>query len=118
MNDNNTLRVSRHSLSDRKDPRIVFGANCVWWDSIDKAGRMKPELPLPCCPYCKSVLMEIPNIEAWNESVDHYEAKGHPGYRAFVDWMRGKCFRSSKDAQAAYALEGGEVDIGERKEGP
>lgn len=99
-NNNNTLRIS-------SDPRIVFGANCVWWDSIDKAGLMLPSVPIPCCPHCKGVLMEIPSIEEWNESVANYEAKGHPGYRAFVDWMRGKCFKSTREAQVAYALEGG-----------
>ena len=82
-----------------KDTRIVCGASCVWWDSIDKVSK---RMPIPTCPHCGGVLFEIPSIEDWWKMVDQYEAAGHPGYHAIVEWMRSKCFKSLTMATAAY----------------
>ncbi|TAL28984.1 MAG: hypothetical protein EPN98_21315 [Phenylobacterium sp.] len=88
----------------RPDRRIVYGANCVWWDSIDKvAAKPTPSgRGLPCCPHCGSVLMEVPSIEHWNRNMDRYEADGHPGYRAMMEWSRGKCFPTMTALRAAH----------------
>jgi len=92
-----------------KDERIVYGARCVWWDSIDKASKTKDsKFALPCCPHCGSVLFEVPSIEGWMDSVDAHEKKGHPGYRKLVEWCRGRCFRTMGDAVAQYKIETGE----------
>jgi hypothetical protein len=89
-----------------KDERIVYGATCVWWDSIDKVGRKESADrvfgPLPCCPFCGGVLFELDNEAQWFAQVDAYEAKGHPGYRKFIEWQRGKCFPTHAAAFAAY----------------
>ena len=45
-----------------KDQRVVYGANCTWWDTIDKIS--KTASGLPCCPRCGSVLFEIENEAA------------------------------------------------------
>ncbi len=84
---------------------IVYGAShCVWWDSIDKAGGIPIEgcPPLPCCPHCGGVLFQQEE-SAWWKGVDRYEVEGHPGYRKFVEWWRGKCFPTYEAARAAYA---------------
>lgn len=89
------------------DSRIAYGANCVWWDSIDKVANKHG---LPVCPQCSGVLFEIESIEEWNRGVDHFEKNNpSPGYRKFVDWLRGKCFRTQDLAMNAYRSEGGQI---------
>lgn len=105
-----------------KDTRIVYGANCVWWDSIDKVGSTSnhPRYPedfqrgrgLPCCPHCGSVLFEVPSEEEWYREVELFEkcdknGNPHPGYKKFIEWQRGKCFPSMASAAAKYKEETG-----------
>jgi hypothetical protein len=71
------------------DMRIVYGAGCSWWDSIDKIA--KTQSGLPCCPYCASVLYEVPSESLWWAAVDR-RLDGDPGYHKFIEWLRGKCF--------------------------
>ena len=85
------------------DARIVYGANCVWWNSIYKAG-IKQGSGLPCCPYCGGMLFETNSIDEYMKCVDEYERAGHPGYRDLLLWMRGKCFRNMADAGKAMKL--------------
>ena len=86
-----------------KDPRIVYGVRCSWWDSISKAGtREVGGHRLPVCPHCGSPLFESPDDKAWWRQVDAHEAKGHPGYRAMLEWIRGKCFPSFEVASRRY----------------
>jgi hypothetical protein len=83
-----------------KDTRIVYGAGCTWWDSIDKVG--KHPKGLPCCPHCNSMLFEMDGPDMWWSGVAAYEAKGNPGYREMIEWMRGKCFPSIAAAKSAF----------------
>jgi hypothetical protein len=80
--------------------RIVYGARCQWWDSIDKVAT-KPS-GLPCCPRCGGVLFEVGSEERWWADVEAHEAKGSPGYRGFIEWLRGRCFPSYQAALDAY----------------
>lgn len=94
--------------SVRADTLIVFGARCVWWDSIDKAGSIpRPNSPfggLPCCPHCKSVLLQMDESQWWS-GVERYEREQpEPGYRQMIEWQRGKCFPSVDHVRAAYAV--------------
>lgn len=82
------------------DPRIVVGARCTWWDAIHNVGHLASGLP--CCPHCGSVLFEYRDERHWWEQVDRWEAAGHPGYRALVEWSRGRCFPSLAAVQAAF----------------
>ena len=86
------------------DPRIVYGARCTWWDSIDKVGHIPTGASrgLPCCPNCRSVLFECPNEGEWFTGIDRYEADGHPGYRNRMTWARGRCFPDMKTLDAIY----------------
>lgn len=94
-----------------EDTRIVYGAQCTWWDSIDKVGtrpvmglRLAGQTPtIPCCPRCKGTLYQLPNIESWQEQVDTFDATKQPGYRAMMAWARGRCFPSYDFLCAAYA---------------
>lgn len=81
--------------------RVVYGARCCWWDSISAAGS-KPS-GLPCCPHCGGVLMETDSEATWWEGVDRAEAEGRSGYRALIEWSRGRCFLSFEAMEAAYA---------------
>lgn len=93
------------------DERIAYGAHCAWWDSIDKVGARPFRTPgdtgtMPCCPHCQNMLFEMPNEKTWWEGVDQHEKNGNPGYRAFIEWMRGKCFPGGHlEAQRVYAAE-------------
>ena len=96
------------------DTRIVYGIRCVWWDGIDKVALSPPGESghrIPCCPHCGSPLFEMEDEEIWFAGVDRHQANGHPGYRRFVEWLRGKCFPNAKAAMAAYASETGEVIV-------
>ena len=91
---------------------IVYGANCCWWDSIDKSGMMpgslqdpaRPRSGLPCCPHCKSVLFQQDEAQ-WFDGMKRHEDDGNPGYLAMMNWSRGKCFKKMSEMKAAYALE-------------
>lgn len=86
------------TISPIKDQTIVYGL-CTWWDSIDKTDANGG---LPLCPHCGSPLFEVVDEEAWWRGVDRRETEGDPGHRAFVEWLRGKCFRNRSDARASY----------------
>lgn len=88
------------------DQRIVYGARCTWWDSIDKIGHKGSEggHSLPCCPHCGSMLFEMPNEQRWWRSVDNMELE-RPGYRKLVEWARGKCFPDFDTMKRAYAMD-------------
>jgi hypothetical protein len=89
------------------DRRVAYGAMCTWWDLIDNVGLLNTGsgVPLPCCPHCKGLLMEVRTPESWWASVARYEAKGNPGYGDFIRWLRGRCFKTKDAAQAQYAIE-------------
>jgi len=82
-----------------KDTRIVYGSGCTWWDDITKIGT---RFGLPCCPHCKCALFEVKNEAEWFNGVDKYEAAGNPGYRAFIEWLRGKCLPDYDVAKQVY----------------
>lgn len=91
-------------MAEATDTRIVYGALCVWWDDIHKVG--KNSSGLPCCPHCRGVLMEMPDIETWNEGVEKYaKDTGDDQYPAFIEWLRGKCFRTIAEARGAFNRE-------------
>ena len=71
--------------------RVVYGATCTWWDTIDKVGRTKSGLP--GCPYCGGVLFELASEELWWSLVDDYEETTALDYRVKIEWVRGKCFK-------------------------
>ncbi|MGH9249005.1 MAG: hypothetical protein ACRD0W_05755 [Acidimicrobiales bacterium] len=80
------------------DTRVVYGATCSWWGVI---GEVASTLRgLPCCPSCSGVLLEVGSVADWWAGVDRYQADGHAGYRAFIEWLRGRCFRGSRDLAA------------------
>lgn len=81
---------------------IVYGANCTWWDTIDKAGKFQGAHSLPCCPHCRSVLFQTTETK-WIDGAHKYEEGGHPNYVAKLNWSRGKCFKSWADAEKSYA---------------
>lgn len=88
------------------DTRVVYGARCLWWDSIDKCGRV-PGSGLPGCPHCGSVLYEVPSDAEWWNGARKYEASGNPGYVAMLKWSRGKCYPTLDALRAAYAEDTG-----------
>lgn len=96
------------------DTRIPYGIRCTWWDSIDKVGLTPPSGDishrLPCCPHCGGMLFEVESEKVWFDGVDRHEANGHPGYRALVEWSRGKCFPNYAALAAAYAARPGGIN--------
>ncbi len=90
------------------DTRIAYGANCVWWDTIDKASRHLTGSGLPCCPHCQGVLFEVETSDEWWRMVAAYETDGNPGYRELMTWLQGKCFRTLTGAQNAFDAEQGQ----------
>jgi len=90
------------------DNRIAYGARCMWWDGIRKVGKTAPGPSghsLPCCPHCGGMLFEMDNEGQWFAGVDRHEKNGNPGYRAMVEWGRGKCFGTYDDLKRAYSAD-------------
>lgn len=81
--------------------RVVYAARCSWWDTIDKVGTTSSGLPV--CPSCGSPLFEQESEAVWWEGVDEHERTTEPGYRAFVEWLRGKCYPSVDAARDIYS---------------
>lgn len=92
------------ALQRRGDTKVVFGATCVWWDTIDRASK-RPfgDFELPCCPHCGSALFET-TMSKWTADVFKQDAKEF-GYAELIAWMRGKCFPDYKTAKAARDME-------------
>lgn len=95
-------------LNAQPDYRIVYGARCCWWDSIDKAARGLP----PTCPHCGGVLYEGPNEAAWWRGAEEQEAK-EPGYIAMMRWARGTCYRTMTAMREAWTA-AGKPGLGEK----
>lgn len=89
---------------ETEDRRIVYGATCTWWDSIDKSSVLDAGtgVLLPCCPSCHGMLCEVASIETWIDQIEAYTANGHPHYRSMMVWVRGKCFKTMYDAELAW----------------
>lgn len=90
----------KFSMETGTDTRVVYGANCMWWDSISKVATTRNGLP--CCPFCGGVLFEVDNEGTFLIGAAQHEAAGNPGYVQFVKWLRGKCYPSMDTAQEAY----------------
>lgn len=88
------------------DARVVHGASCTWWGTIDEADT-KSELAgigLPLCPSCGRALLEVPDVAAWWADVREYAAADPTRrYVEFVLWLRGRCYRSVADARPVHA---------------
>lgn len=82
-----------------QDDRIVYGVRCFWWEGIENVSSRGG---LPCCPHCKGMLFEMASPKEWWDGVEKFETSGHPGYRAFVEWSKGKHFANIAAAVAAY----------------
>lgn len=96
--------------TERTDTRVVYGMRCVWWDGIENVGKTPTDergISIPCCPHCGGVLMELPSPADWWRGVEAHEANGHPGYRAFIEWQKGKCFPTMRAAQIVYETKPG-----------
>lgn len=73
------------------DTRMVYGSSCSWWDVVSQAASTASGLP--CCPHCGGVLMEMPSIQDWWESVDLFIAQDpdqRANYKTFVGWLQGR----------------------------
>jgi len=89
-------------MSAQTDTLIVSGARCAWWDDISETANSGPgRSGIPLCPHCRSPLYQH-EPKAWWSGVDRHEATVHPGYRAMIEWSRGRCFPSFSAMQVAY----------------
>ena len=98
------------------DDRYTYSAGCTWHGPIKSVGLKTKHGPhgvvkLPCCPYCGSMLFEVPNPVAWAESMAAHEKMGednkpHPNYVAFMNWLRdcGRCYPDHATAANAYNI--------------
>jgi hypothetical protein len=88
------------------DTRLVYGATCFWWGLIGEVSTTPVagsaiKGGLPCCPHCRGMLYELDTEAEWWLGVDAQEAK-EPGYRKFIEWTRGRHFRTVAQARAKY----------------
>lgn len=53
----------------------MYSVGCCWWTSFPEDLGVTGEHRLPCCPHCKSVLMQAPLldfVDAARANPDHY----------------------------------------------
>lgn len=93
-----------------KSDLIVYGAGCVWWDSIKEAVRGYPT-GIPVCPHCGSILYQMEPAE-WFANIKKFDREREPGYEAMWLWARGKCFPTMAAMRAAYAQRPAPTDEG------
>lgn len=95
-------RVARRVRNDQRPQpvRVTYGARCSWWGLITEAATRASGLP--CCPHCHGVLFEVADEATWWAGVDAHEANGLAGYRAFIEWLRGRCFPSVAAARDVW----------------
>jgi hypothetical protein len=84
------------------DTRVVYGATCSWWDTIDKAGSTVGGLP--GCPHCGGPLYEVPTEAEWWAGVYKKVEVDDPDYGEFITWLRGRCHRGPDFFQSARAV--------------
>ena len=89
------------------DKRIVYGATCTWWGSVNETD--VNDFNIPVCPKCGGTLFEFPDENSWWNKVDEGE-KEEPGYRKLIEWLKGKCFVSMDVAKIKFAKEKEEND--------
>lgn len=87
-----------------RDARIAYGARCTWWGSIHEVSTLPSGIP--CCPSCRGVLMEMPDLETWERNVEkHAEKSGDREYPAFIRWLRGRCLPNVRQAREQFEHE-------------
>jgi hypothetical protein len=91
--------MMEHQLASAAPPtqdRIAYGASCTWWGSLEDAG-----IGL-ACPHCHGPLIVGESLERWQQDLELQDAL-NPGYKAFIDWLRGHwCYPTMLEAEAAY----------------
>lgn len=75
-----------------KDTRVVYGAVCTWWDTIDKVSTTQSGLP--CCPHCGGVLYQMESEEEMRSQNARISKRFGIDYQAAMDWCRDKCSRA------------------------
>jgi hypothetical protein len=101
------------------DMRLVMGAQCVWWGTMDETGTRKADR-MPCCPTCGGLLTEMGEAEDIWRGVKSFEEgtylslnpntpppKPHPGYYEWFQWSKGKCYPTAKLSAQQYEKETG-----------
>lgn len=87
---------------EMNDPRIVYGALCTWWESIQHAARSSDAVPV--CPQCRRPLFEMDSMEDWQSAVDAWaERCEDPDYPKYIAWLRGKCYPNHETAKEVYS---------------
>jgi len=75
----------------------IYSVRCCWWSSDWSGGRT--DSGLPCCPYCRSVLMQAPLdkfIASARTNAEHY---GPRGLAAFAAAHNAPCHRTWEEYQ-------------------
>lgn len=91
------------------DTRIAYGARCTWWNSIYEIGTVEGNggVSLPCCPHCRGPLFEVPSELEWWSQVKRHDENVRVNYVQFIEWLRGRCYRTLDDALRDWRAETG-----------
>lgn len=103
----------------QSDKLHVSAVCCAWSGPISAVGLLNMgkmtvggkeiESPgLPCCPHCKSVLMQYDEAEWW-QGAERHEKAGATNYVEFLKWKeaQNKCFQTVELAADAFRAETG-----------
>lgn len=98
-----TLRFQKengkHTSHDDPNLAMWYGPCGYWTDDWAKLTTFGPGIP--CCPKCGSPGFQT-TAKAWLSGATRFEGEGHPGYRAFVNWMKERCGGKEFDWFEAY----------------
>lgn len=109
--DGETHCIDPNNLEDDAEPELAevdehagmlaMSISCTWWDSLTKAAL---EHGQPVCPHCGRPALRFPE-KLWWERIDYHGNSSAPGYRQFVEWLRGRCFPNERQARAVYGVQ-------------
>lgn len=88
MTEQKFLNDKGSTTADDPSRMIWYGMCGYWtdnWDSIGKVGS-----GIPCCPECLCPGCQVESKE-WDEGAAAFQAKGNPGYVAFLADQKEQC---------------------------
>lgn len=82
--------------------QVAYGVECLWWDiaarAVEKDGRT-------VCPHCGGVVYFYPDKATLLRIARRVELIGFVRHQELMEWVRGRCFKTRKDAWNAYTAE-------------
>ena len=88
-------------------PLIAHGIECLWWGPIIDAHRTPQfgQADLLRCPFCGGHAVTHYTEESFLTLARRFEVIGFPHHQALIRWLKGRCYRTRREAWEAFCAE-------------